>query len=177
MATKETVVRSTDGWTTRYEGRDRVESAESPARWVGGGSEGQGTGTPQTPDSPADERGNEPRQVYRQSLRSHDDATCVNVGTVASSPSGDGQPAPSCSRRGGASVVVRGRESRSHGEGRQFDTVQRPRRTRLERRRMDGAKKAEKQRTLAQRARQDPEFRFRNLYSLLHWEYWIRCAA
>lgn len=42
---------------------------------------------------------------------------------------------------------------------------------------MNGSKMAEKQRTLAVRASRDPEHRFRNLYSLLHWEYWIRCAA
>lgn len=42
---------------------------------------------------------------------------------------------------------------------------------------MDGSKMAEKQKTLAVRASRDPEYRFRNLYSLLHWEYWIRCAA
>ena len=144
---------------------------------VGDGWLGQGTGTPSIPDSPADARGNEPCQVYRQSLRSHDDATYVNVGTVASSPSGDGQPAPSCSRRGGASVVVRDRESRSHGEGRQSDAVQGPVRTKLESRRVNDSKKVEKQRTLARRAHQDPDYRFRNLYSLLHWEHWIRCAA
>ncbi|MCH9647786.1 MAG: group II intron reverse transcriptase/maturase [Deltaproteobacteria bacterium] len=42
---------------------------------------------------------------------------------------------------------------------------------------MNGSKMAEKQRPLAARAIRDPEYRFRNLYSLLHWEYWIRCAA
>ena len=42
---------------------------------------------------------------------------------------------------------------------------------------MDDSKKVEKQRALAKRASQDPIHRFYNLYSLLHWEYWIRCAA
>ncbi len=42
---------------------------------------------------------------------------------------------------------------------------------------MDDSKMIEKQRTLAQRASQDPGYRFYNLYSLLHWEYWIQCAA
>ena len=177
MATKETVVRSTDEWTTRSKGRDRVESAEPFTRWVKVDSDGQGAGAPMIPDSPAGGRGSEPCQVYRQSLRHHDDATCVNVGTVEGSPSGDGQPAPSCLQRGGASVVVRDRESRSHGEGGQSDTVQRPKQTRSESGRVDRLMMAEKQRTLAVKAKQDPEHRFRNLYSLLHWEYWIHCAA
>lgn len=38
-------------------------------------------------------------------------------------------------------------------------------------------KMAQKQRTLAITARNQPEYRFKNLYSLMHWEYWIRCAA
>jgi group II intron reverse transcriptase/maturase len=42
---------------------------------------------------------------------------------------------------------------------------------------MDDSKMVEKQRALAQRASQDSDYRFRNLYSLLHWEYWIQCAA
>ncbi len=42
---------------------------------------------------------------------------------------------------------------------------------------MDDSKRVEKQRTLAQRASQDSSYRFYNLYSLLHWEYWIQCAA
>jgi group II intron reverse transcriptase/maturase len=36
---------------------------------------------------------------------------------------------------------------------------------------------SQKQRTLASKAQQDPEYRFKNLYSLMHWEYWIRCAT
>jgi RNA-directed DNA polymerase len=36
---------------------------------------------------------------------------------------------------------------------------------------------AQKQRALAQTAQQNPEHRFSNLYSLLHWDYWLRCAA
>jgi len=177
MATKETVDRSVVAWTTRHDGRARVEAADSSTRWVGKDSEGQGPGAPAVSGSPAAERGNEPRPAYRQGLRHHDDALCVNVGTADDPPPGDGQPAPSCRPRGGASVVVRDRESRSHGEGRQSDAVHRPKRTRLESRRVNGSKMAEKQRTLAVRASRDPEYRFRNLYSLLHWEYWIRCAA
>lgn len=42
---------------------------------------------------------------------------------------------------------------------------------------MNGSKMAEKQKTLAARASEDPGYRFHNLYQLLHWEYWIRCAA
>ena len=42
---------------------------------------------------------------------------------------------------------------------------------------MDRTKMAQKQMTLAKQAQSDPNHRFRNLYTLMHWEYWIRCAA
>jgi group II intron reverse transcriptase/maturase len=42
---------------------------------------------------------------------------------------------------------------------------------------MDCSKMAEKQKALAEQASRDPAYRFNNLYPLLHWEYWIRCAA
>ena len=42
---------------------------------------------------------------------------------------------------------------------------------------MSLTKKAQKQRTLAITAHDQPEHRFTNLYSLMHWDYWIRCAA
>lgn len=35
----------------------------------------------------------------------------------------------------------------------------------------------QKQMTLAQTAVSNPAHRFTNLYSLMHWDYWIRCAA
>ena len=35
---------------------------------------------------------------------------------------------------------------------------------------------AQKQKTLAQAAQANPEHRFTNLYSLMHWDYWIRTA-
>jgi hypothetical protein len=38
-------------------------------------------------------------------------------------------------------------------------------------------KMAQKQATLAKTAQEHPEHRFTNLYSLLHWDYWINCAA
>lgn len=38
-------------------------------------------------------------------------------------------------------------------------------------------KMAQKQATLAKTAQEHPEHRFTNLYSLLHWDYWIDCAA
>lgn len=38
-------------------------------------------------------------------------------------------------------------------------------------------KMAQKQMTLAVTARDNPEHKFCNVYSLLHWDYWIRCAA
>ena len=42
---------------------------------------------------------------------------------------------------------------------------------------MDRTKMAQKQMTLAKKAQADPNHRFHNLYTLMHWEYWIRCAA
>jgi RNA-directed DNA polymerase len=42
---------------------------------------------------------------------------------------------------------------------------------------MSQAKITQKQMTLAQTAQAKPEHRFTNLYSLMHWEDWIRCAA
>ena len=35
---------------------------------------------------------------------------------------------------------------------------------------------AQKQKTLAEAAQENPEHRCSNLYSLLHWDYWIRTA-
>jgi RNA-directed DNA polymerase len=42
---------------------------------------------------------------------------------------------------------------------------------------MDPTMMAQKQMTLAQTAQANPYHRFKNLYSLMHWDYWIRCAA
>jgi RNA-directed DNA polymerase len=42
---------------------------------------------------------------------------------------------------------------------------------------MDRTKMAQKQMTLAKTAQNYPHHRFTNLYSLMHWDYWIRCAA
>jgi RNA-directed DNA polymerase len=42
---------------------------------------------------------------------------------------------------------------------------------------MSLTKMTQKQMTLAQTAHSNPQHRFTNLYSLLHWDYWIRCAA
>jgi len=41
---------------------------------------------------------------------------------------------------------------------------------------MSQAIMAQKQKTLAEAAQANPEYRFTNLYSLLHWDYWIRTA-
>jgi hypothetical protein len=42
---------------------------------------------------------------------------------------------------------------------------------------MDPTMMAQKQMTLARTAQANPHHSFKNLYSLLHWDYWIRCAA
>ena len=42
---------------------------------------------------------------------------------------------------------------------------------------MNLTKKAQKQMKLAITAQENPEHRFTNLYSLMHWDHWIRCAA
>lgn len=36
---------------------------------------------------------------------------------------------------------------------------------------------SQKQMKLAKTAQENPEYRFTNLYSLMHWDYWITCAA
>ena len=41
---------------------------------------------------------------------------------------------------------------------------------------MSQAIMAQKQKTLAEAAQANPEHRFTNLYSLMHWDYWIRMA-
>jgi RNA-directed DNA polymerase len=41
---------------------------------------------------------------------------------------------------------------------------------------MSQAMMAQKQKTLAEAAQANPEHRFTNLYSLMHWDYWIRTA-
>src|SRR5882672_1499823 len=41
---------------------------------------------------------------------------------------------------------------------------------------MSQAIMAQKQKTLAEAAQANPEHRFTNLYSLMHWDYWIRTA-
>lgn len=42
---------------------------------------------------------------------------------------------------------------------------------------MSLTKMAQKQMILAETAQHDPTHRFTNLYSLMHWDYWLRCAA
>ena len=42
---------------------------------------------------------------------------------------------------------------------------------------MSQSKMSQKQMSLALAAQKDPHHRFTNLYSLMHWDYWIRCAA
>lgn len=42
---------------------------------------------------------------------------------------------------------------------------------------MDLTRMAQKQMALAKTATSEPDHRFTNLYSLMHWDYWIRCAA
>lgn len=41
---------------------------------------------------------------------------------------------------------------------------------------MHRTKRAQKQKTLAKTAQKHPEHRCTNLYSLMHWDYWRRCA-
>src|SRR5690554_6142010 len=49
--------------------------------------------------------------------------------------------------------------------------------TKTERGRMSRSRMSQKQKSLALAAQQDPRHRFTNLYSPMHWDYWIRCAA
>src|SRR5947209_3547011 len=50
-------------------------------------------------------------------------------------------------------------------------------RTKPEGGRMSQLKMAQKQMTLATTAQAHPDHRFTNLYRLLHWDEWMRCAA
>ena len=89
---------------------------------------------------------------------------------------GVGQLATTCRTWDGAFVVVRGRESLPHGEGRQLN-LHRPMQTKTEKGRMSQSKMSQKQTSLALAAQENPQHRFTNLYSLMHWDYWIQCAA
>ena len=187
MTTKETTVRRVEGWTTHQqsamtEGRDSVETGESFLARERPVSDGQGTGTSSLQadtQSPSVEHRNELCQAYRWSLQSSDDDACVNLGTSLGSPdrSGVGQPASTSQVGGGVSVVVREGESPSHGEGGQSNSVQRLERTKQEDERMHRLMIAQKQRTLAVKAQEEPSYRFNNLYNLLHWEKWLNRAA
>lgn len=42
---------------------------------------------------------------------------------------------------------------------------------------MSQTKMSQKQMKLAITAQENPDYRFQNLYSLMHWDYWIECAA
>ena len=42
---------------------------------------------------------------------------------------------------------------------------------------MSQSKMSQKQKSLALAAQENPQHRFTNLYSLMHWDYWIQCAA
>jgi len=140
-------------------------------------SDGQEVSTPQHPDFPDNERGKEPSQAYRQDLKQRADVTYVNLGTTQGSPTWSKSACDQCLAWDGAPVVVGGRESLPHGEGGQLGSVHVILRTKPEEGRMSLTKMAQKQKALARTACSDPAHRFTNLYSLLHWDYWIRCAA
>jgi hypothetical protein len=177
MATKEIGDRSSEGWTTRYNRRGRVKSADPISLRDKGALDGQNVGAPHLPNIPADERGSEPRQEYSRSLKQDDDDTKVNLGTPYGYPNGVREPEPVSHKGDGASVVVRGRENRLPGEGRQSDAVQRLEQTKPEAGSIDRLLTAQKQKALALKASSNPEHGFDNLYDLLHWDRWIRCAA
>jgi RNA-directed DNA polymerase len=100
----------------------------------------------------------------------------VNLGTLYSSPERSRAACAHCGTRGGAFIVVRGWESQPHGEGRQLGIVLVIMQTKSECGRMSQAMMTQKQKTLAEIAQANPEHRFTNLYSLMHWDYWIRTA-
>ena len=179
MTTQETDVRRLVGWTARYEGRDRAELSDA-FPWMGKAvSLGQESTTPDiTGRIPGSEHGNEPGKGYSQSLRQDADVTYVNLGTLYSYLGNEIRaPEPTCCRRGGASIVVRGWESQLHGGGRQFDEVYVQRKLSRRLAVMSISKIAQKQRTLAVKANDDSGYRFDRLYDLLHWDTWIHHAA
>ncbi len=80
-----------------------------------------------TSQVPGNEHGNEPCQAYRQSLTRYIDAPYTNVRTAHDFPATDRWDRTACVQchvRGGAPVVVRGREVRPHGEGGQSVRMQ-----------------------------------------------------
>jgi len=177
MATKETDVQRSAGRTIRYKRRGRMELPVSVTLMVAEVSDGQDAGTPLCLCLPGNERGNEPCQEYSQSLRRDDDDADVNLGTPYRYPWRVREPEPICGKGGGVPVVVRDRESRSHGEGGQSNTVHSSTQTKPEIGGIDRLMTAQKQRTLAVKASRDPAYGFHNLYDLLHWDKWIRGAA
>jgi hypothetical protein len=58
-----------------------------------------------------------------------------------------------------------------------LSSMQSHKRTKSEDGRMSRTKMTQKQMTLAITARDNPQHRFTNLYSLMHWDYWIESAA
>jgi len=83
MTTKGTDVQRLEGWTARYEGRDRAELLEVTSRMDVAVSEGQESVTPDnTGRFPGSEHGNAPGKGYSQSLRQGADVTYVNLGTL-----------------------------------------------------------------------------------------------
>ena len=140
---------------------------------------------PRLPQPPDSKQGDEPSKAYRQDLKHRDDAIYLNLGTTYER---DGNPS-ACSPEK-ESVSLRpmpyvGRSPRSSQRQGKPATGRRGAvrfsaglmRTTPEEGCMCLTKMAEKQKALAERAQTDPGHRFTNLYSLLHWDYWMRCAA
>src|SRR6266851_7897518 len=95
----------------------------------------------------------------------------------AALPQGSGSACDYRRRWGGALAVVGAGESPAQGEGGQSGDSAGQTRTKPEDGRMSLTMTAQKQMTLATTARDQPTHRFTNLYCLLHWDKWIRCAA
>jgi RNA-directed DNA polymerase len=177
MATREIGVRSSTGWTTRYKGKDRVESMSSVSRTDTEVSLGQDKETPANLFISIDERDNASRQEYSRSLTQDVDDANVNLGTSRDYPSGIRKPESTSHEKDGVPVVIGEQESCSQGEGEQSDTVQRFKQTKQETSGNNWSMTAQKQEAIALTASQNPHYRFKHLYDLLHWDRWICCAA
>jgi hypothetical protein len=79
-------------------------------------SDGQTSGTPNNPRVPVTSLATSQVLAYRWSLKQVADDTDMNLGTMHGFPSGIGV-CDQCHAWGGVPVVVRDRESLSHGEG------------------------------------------------------------
>jgi hypothetical protein len=134
-------------------------------------------GTRPDPRRPDDEPGHGPGLAYRRSRPRRVDAPSMNLRTVRCSPTPESASLRPMPRTGRSPRSSPRSETAGHlAKGGSWDSAG-SLRTQPERGRMNRATMAQKQRTLACTALDNPSHRFTNLYSLMHWRPWIEGAA